>query len=31
VIVGLAGTDLTAGAMMAALAVTAMVFALAHA
>lgn len=31
VIVGLAGTDLTAGAMMAALAVTALVFALAHA
>jgi hypothetical protein len=31
VIVGLAGTDLTAGAMMAALAVTAFVFALAHA
>ena len=30
-IVGLAGTDLTAGAMMAALAVTALVFALAHA
>jgi hypothetical protein len=31
VIVGLAGTDLAAGAMMAALAVTALVFALAHA
>ena len=31
VIVGLAGTNLTAGAMMAALAVTALVFALAHA
>ena len=31
VIVGLGGTDLTAGAMMAALAVTALVFALAHA
>jgi hypothetical protein len=31
VIVGLAGTDLTAGTMMAALAVTALVFALAHA
>ena len=31
VIVGLAGTNLTAGAMMAALAVTAAVFALAHA
>ena len=30
-IVGLAGTDLTAGAMMAALVVTALVFALAHA
>lgn len=30
-IVGLAGTDLTAGAMMVALAVTAFVFALAHA
>lgn len=31
VIVGLAGTDLTAGVMMAALGVTALVFALAHA
>jgi hypothetical protein len=31
VIVGLAGTNLTAGAMMAALAVTALVFAFAHA
>ena len=31
VIVGLAGTDLAAGAMMAALGVTALVFALAHA
>ena len=30
-VVGLAGTDLTAGAMMAALTVTALVFALAHA